>query len=200
MPNPFGIPLHIHTLTRRVSEGERIMMKWILTLLLLGFVGCGKNEAVRPVGNYPNQGPINQAPPPPVNNGGGYYPYNQPPMQEPPPYFNPNMPPQMPPQFYPWLPVYNYFQSQPVTINVWVNIWSGWQNYSRQNGCDMYDFKRFWYDYCPQYLPQQYQPTYQYFDQNYYYWMNQNTQFAPNCDASYFWANYSYDDCESCYY
>ncbi len=191
------------------------MMKWILTLSLLVFASCGKNEAVRPVGNYPNQGPgynyppVNQAPPP--YNGGGYqptyYPYPQQQPQYPPPYFVPQMPPQMPPQFYPWLPVYNYFQSQPVTVNVWVNVWNGWQGYAQQRGYDRYDFTRFWYDYCPQHLPQQYMPAYQQIDQSYYYWMNQNTYFDPSCDSSYFWANYNYmsyepiyNNCSSCGY
>lgn len=175
------------------------MMKWILTLSLLFFASCGKNEAIRPVGNYPNGSypPVTQAPPPTYPPQTNYYPPQQ--GGYPPPYFAPQMPPQMPPQFYPWLPMYQYFQQQPITINVWVNVWNGWQGYAQQRGYDRYDFTRFWFDYCPQNLPQQYLPVYYQMDQSYYYWMDQNTYFDPNCDADFFWANYSYNSCDYCY-
>ncbi len=178
-------------------------MKWILIISMLFFAACGKNEAVRPVGNYTPTYPqqtVPQAPPPMVGGGQGYPTNGN-------PYFVPNMPAQMPNQFYPWLPMYQYFQQQPQTVNIWINVWAGWQGYAQQRGYNRYDFNRFWFDYCPEYFPQQYYPVYQYFDQNVYYWMNQNTYLDPSCDASYFWANYSYmsyqpayDYCDSyCY-
>ena len=165
-----------------------------LALFLL-FVGCGKNDSIRPAGNVlppgyypPQQGPINQAPLPP---GGGYYP---PPPGGPqqPPYFNPQMPPGMPPQYYPWLPMDNYFRQTPQLTQVWVNVWINWQSYAQNRGYDVYNFPAFWREYCPQnWQSQQYVQLYQYFDQSCYSWVDYNTQFAPQVDPSYFWMNYN---------
>jgi hypothetical protein len=157
--------------------------QWLLAFLLI-FAACGKNDAVRSVGNsgpYP-QGPYPQAPynpgyPP--NGGGGYPP------------FNPQMPPGMPPQYTPFLPIDNYFRSQPQITNVYVNIiWPQWQQYANYYGYNPYDFNTFWYDYCPTtgYIDNS---VYQYYDNNYYWWANQGQGYCDyGCDPEYFWSYY----------
>lgn len=168
-------------------------VKWIIQFsflsLFLFFSACGKNDPIVPTGT---SGPYNpnyypQAPVPP---NGGYYPPPGGYQGGNPPYFNPTLPPGMPPQYTPWLPIDNYFRQNPQTVNVWVNIWVNWQNYAQYQGYDVYDFPRFWFDYCPSQLGgTQFAPVYNYFDQNVYYWVDYNTQFYCE-DPSYFWQYY----------
>lgn len=193
----------------------------LVAMLLASLVGCGKNDAVVPVGQLP---PPMQAPPPPNYNppayppgggggyppggGGGYYP---PPQQQPQPPmgFRPQLPPQMPPQYYPFLPIDNFMRQSPQMQQYWAYFWGQWQGYAQRRGVNPYDFTRFWFDYCPQQWGYgEFQQLYSYFDQNFYYWVTPQTYFSQNIDASYFWANCDaypypqqyYDLCDSgCY-
>lgn len=156
---------------------------------LLFFAACGKNEPVTATGpGYPYT-PYPQAPMPP--NGG----YQMPPNYTPTggggynPYFYPQLPPGMPNQYTPWLPIDNYFRQNPTTVNIWVNIWTNWQGYANYNGYSPYDFTKFWFDFCPQQYPQ-YQPMWNYFDTNVYWWVDPYSQINCQQDPSYFWQYY----------
>ncbi|MFM8270569.1 MAG: hypothetical protein ACKN9V_10305, partial [Pseudomonadota bacterium] len=100
----------------------------ILGILILLLVSCGKNEGIRTVGGglYP-QGPATPVggPNPSYPNfpggyggGGGFQPG----------YANPYGP-----RFYPWMPIYVYYQQVVYLQPVFVNLWSGWQNFAYAN-------------------------------------------------------------------
>lgn len=164
-----------------------------MPVLFVGFIGCGKNEAVRgvPTGGYPPVGQggpyYPQAPVPP--NGGYQLPPNYaPPTSGPNPYFYPQMPQGMPNQYTPWLPIDNYFRRYPQTTNIYINIMVDWNQYANYYGHNQYDFNRFWFDFCPTYYPQ-YQQVWNYFDQNVYWWTDYNTSYQ--CEDPYsFWSYY----------
>ena len=166
------------------SSGMILMLSFCLL-----FSACGKNEPI--ANNGTGTGSPYYYPQAPVPPNGGYYP---PPGGYPPGgngggYFNPQMPQGMPNQYTPWLPIDNYFRyrQQP---QAWVNIWMNWQYYAQYRGYNQYDFSGFWFDYCPNQLSgTQFQPVYNYFDTNVYYWIDYNTQFQCD-DPSYFWQNY----------
>lgn len=173
-----------------------VLFFWVLFLM-----GCGKNEAVRPIPITPPPpaNPPTQAPPP-MGGPGGYFPggYNpgyppgfQPPGMMPP--FRPQMPPGMPSQYYPFLPVDNYFRGQPQTMPYWNQVWRGWQGYAQDVGRSQFDFNTFWYDYCPQiWSGGQMAGVYNSIDINFYEWVSPNdTQFSPYADPGYFWSNYN---------
>jgi hypothetical protein len=192
------------------------MRKLIVVAIMILFSACGKNEAVRSVGNNPppnyppNQGPYNQAPMPP---NGGYYPppggggY---PAGGPPPYFQPVMPPQMPPQYTPFLPIDYYFRQRPQLVNVYVNIWNDWRTYANYYGYNQYDFNGFWFDYCQtNWVGGYYGDLYNYMNTNVYWWASPEVSYCDSgCDAGYFWQHYQGFDygnldntyCQECYY
>lgn len=133
-------------------------------------------------GYYPPGGSF----PPGGNPGGGF-----PPGVGGQPYaFQPQMPPSYPIQYYPFLPLYNYFQQNQQMQMYWAQFWAQWQQYAQMRGYQQYDFSRFWTDYCPQQWSQGgYDQVYGYFNQSFYYWVTPQTQFSYNVDPSTFWSN-----------
>lgn len=167
-----------------------------ILLVLLAIAACGKNDGLRTVPMGP--APMGMAPAP-----YGYSPYNPGYAPNPqygnPAYGNPYFTPggQVPngygQGFYPFMPIYNYMQSNPYTQNYWGGFWNGWQNYANQNGHNQYNFPAFWYDYCPQQWGgnQQWNNMYNYYNTNFYFWMTPQTQFQPSMSPNNFWQNYN---------
>ena len=188
-----------------------------LVFISVVLFGCGKNDFVPvgsvPVAPYPPQYqvplPPGQAPgqvppigpynptfpsspysPYPTYPGGGYYP-TQPSGYVPGQNFWPQVPTGMPVQYQPFLPIDNYFRRSPQMFSYWQKLWSSWVTYSNVWGINPMNFNRFWFDFCPQ----QWQGTsygdgfYQWFDQNFYYWMQPNTQVSVSVNGN-FWQNY----------
>jgi len=160
----------------------------LFALVVLALSACGKNTGLV-AGPYLGQAPApyGYAPAPQYGNpygGGAGYGNFYPQQQMPSGYSN---------QYYPFMPIHNYMQSNPQLQNYWSGYWGGWQNYANRNGYNQYDFNRFWYDYCPQQWgnSNEWANFYNYYDQNFYYWMTPSTQFSPSASPSYFWQNYS---------
>lgn len=170
------------------------MWKWFITAVIaFQLVGCGKNEAIRTAG-----GPF-PAPGAPTMGG----PYGPGPMSPPPAPFYPYggggggfgngnfypgaMPMGYGPQFYPWMPIYVFYQQNVILQPVFITMWSGWQNYAYLNRIPVYDFTLFWYSYCPQVMSPQ---LYQYFGNQFYPWMTPTTYFSPTYSPQVFWQNY----------
>jgi len=153
-----------------------------LLALFVIFTACGKNDPVRTVGGNPRI--------PPPQQGPGLPP------------FQPTMPPGYPPQYTPFLPVDNYMRMNPVRHQYWIQIWHEWRVYAVVNQCDVYDFPRFWYDFCQERMYGDMAPVYQYFDQNFYPWMSPDTQFYPDLEPNTFWSGYegypNYPDWDGC--
>jgi len=174
-------------------------LRFVVLLQFIFYVGCGKNEAVRPVGYYPS-GPSNpydkpyypqQAPPPPGGNflPPPYGPYN------PGGFFHPGPgPANHPTDFYPFLPLYQYMNRNPFLTDHWNSLWNEWRYYSYRQGCGAYDFGCFWFDYCPSRGSgrQTFDPIYRYFDNNVYFWVTVDTEFLPNMNPTYFWEDYDW--------
>ncbi len=158
-------------------------MKLLCLVVILFLSSCGKNENFIPVGNFPH--------PPTVSS-----PYS------PGPYFYPQMPNGYPPQYYPYLPVHNYFNQNPMLSGYWQQYWNNWVNYCGYYQCNPYNFSLFWYDYCPrQWRNTDMWNLYLFLDSNFYYWMQPDTVFIELEDPSVFWQNYygySYY-CDFCY-
>ena len=167
----------------------------LLALALLVVVGCGKNDAFVPLS------PLGYAPPPAQFPNPGGYPGGYPGGGYSGGYFTPQMPGGYPNQYYPFLPVHNYFQSNPQLQNYWGGFWNQWQNYANYHQYNQYDFNRFWFEYCPQAWGQgSYANLYGYFNQNVYHWATPQTQFNPSADPNYFWQHYdgySYSNLDS---
>ena len=202
-------------------------MRSILVLVALSIlVACGKNDGVNGGGYQPvpvppaGGGPIPQAPPPPGGGyypppgyGGGYsggYPGGYPggsPGYGPSSYFYPQMPTGYPSRYTPFVPIDNYMRRYPTTQHYWNNIWNGWVDYSYQYGYDTYDFNTFWFDYCPQGMNgTPFQPIYNNFDSQVYFWADYNTQYSNNMTVDFFWQNYDWmpysnfdNSCSICY-
>lgn len=168
-------------------------------VLLSLLSACGKNDGFYSLGNgaWP-YGQVARPVPPqaPLPTGYGsstsYYP---PPMSYPqgapmpPPVFSPQLPPAMPVQFIPFIPVYQYvmvYQPQ-----IWVPLWTQWQQYAQIQHINMYDFGAFWYGYCPSMCGQAFQPAYPYLNNTFYSWMAPGMNFSTVIDPVYFWGNYS---------
>ena len=180
-------------------------MRLLKSALIISFliISCGKNDAITPTGvtpQYPQNTPNYQQAPAPQGyypqQGGGNYGPNQ---------FVPQMPSGYSQGYYPFLPVYQYMQNRPQYQNFWNQTWYGWQSYANSNGYNQNDFNTFWFDYCPQQWGNSGQSQlYQYFDQNFYWWVTPETQFPSSVDAGYYWQNYTgyqYDYCNTgfCY-
>jgi hypothetical protein len=165
------------------------MLRFFLAAsVFLVFTGCGKNE-IGINGRVPGyqSGPITQAPLP-------SQPYNYPPQTSgyPPSAFSPQIPAGMPPQFYPWLPMYHYFYSQPQMSYVWGNIWSQWILYANNCSCGIYNFPMFWTVYFPVYWNYgPYIPFYNYMSASFYPWMISGVVLPPVIEPAFFWANYT---------
>ncbi|NBX91829.1 MAG: hypothetical protein EB078_08440 [Proteobacteria bacterium] len=164
--------------------------KTIIALSLLFLVGCGKNDPITTAGRYP-YGPSVPAPSPTYPGfpggygGGGGYPGTGYPGGG---YFQPNYPASYGPGFYPWAPIYGFYQQNVVLQPVFVVLWSGWQNYCNQYRVPIYDFTTFWYNYSPQVMSPQ---LYGYFANQFYPWMNPYATFSPYSAPEVFWQNYS---------
>lgn len=164
-------------------------MMWKRTILILSLLllpQCGKNDGIRTSGIYPGGYPSGSSPmtPPPAPNypyGGGYsYGGSG--------YFQPGYPAAYGPQFYPWMPIYVFYQQTVVLQPVFITLWTGWQNYAYMNSIPLYDFTTFWYNYCPQAMSPQ---LYSYFSTNFYPWITPVTYFSPQYTPQVFWQNYS---------
>jgi hypothetical protein len=159
---------------------------FLAALVFLFFTGCGKNEiGVNGMAPGYQSGPITQAPLP----SQPYYPPQNPGYSS--PMFNPQIPAGMPPQFYPWMPMYNYFYSQPQISYLWGNIWSNWLLYANNMGCGIYNFPVFWTLYFPvvwNYGP--YVTFYQYMSTSFYPWMYSGIILPVVVEPAFFWANY----------
>ena len=174
-------------------------MAWRVTIILaitFLLMSCGKNDGIRTAGGglYP-QGPSMPALPPasPGNYypgygggyGGGYGPgmggYGAGNFQ--PGYYNPYGT-----QFYPWMPIYVYYQQVVYLQPSFIILWTGWQNFALVNQIPVYDFTQFWYNYCPQVMPTQ---LYNHFANTFYPWMTPSTVFYPSYSPQTFWQNYS---------
>jgi len=171
-----------------------MVWKKVIIVSFLGLlVGCGKNDGIRTAGGgfYPTPnpyGPSNgpvlppSAPNYPYPPYGGGYPYGGG------GYFQPSFPMGYGNQFYPWMPIYVFYQQTVVLQPVFINIWTGWQNYAYLNRLPVYDFTSFWYQYCPQVMSPQ---LYLYFSDSFYPWMTPTTYFSPQYTPQVFWQNYS---------
>jgi len=160
-------------------------MRWITILLVLEFTSsCGKNDGFRVAGpgvgpalpgpSMPMLPPSNPAPYPyPSYGNGGFQPY---------------YPSSYGPRFYPWAPIYNFYQQNIYLQPVFVVLWSGWQNYALVNRVPVYDFTQFWYSYCPQVMSP---GLYQYFSTTFYPWMTPTQVFSPAYTPQVFWQNYT---------
>ena len=118
-------------------------MKRLLLVVALLIVSCGKNDGVRPTG----PGFIPPVAPPPQfvptgGAGGGGFPGTG--------GYQPQMPQGYPNRYYPFLPVDNYFRQNQQLQLYWQQLWSRWQMYAQQRQIEIYNFYRFWYEYCPQ--------------------------------------------------
>ena len=170
---------------------------FFIAIVFVFFAACGKNDGVYPAGSlgyspYGPGGPV-QAPPPPAGSfappvGGTYPPYA----------FNPQMPPGYPPQYTPFLPIDNYYNSNPQLQPMWPQIWSGWLSYAGNQGYGPYDIGPFYTQYFPQV------GNASQFGSFYNNWVTpQTTCSSCSTDPSTFWAayiGYSFSSCDSCSY
>lgn len=178
--------------TRSIRERWFCMVMWKRTIwftVAFLLLSCGKNDGIRTAGGgYYPQGPTMpmsgpQFPPsnPYPNYPGGYGPggggYFQP------GYYNPYGP-----QFYPWMPIYVYYQQVVYLQPVFITLWTGWQNFAYANQISVYDFPQFWYNYCPQAMSPQ---LYNYFSNTFYPWMTPTIVLYPSYSPQTFWQNYS---------
>lgn len=164
-----------------------------LIVVAVGFflLSCGKNDSIRTAGGgyYPS-GPSQPVLPPPgptepyypAPSYGGYPGYPGGGM------FQPGFSQPYGPRFYPWMPIYVYYQQVVYLQPVFITLWTGWQNFAVANQIPVYDFTQFWYNYCPQVMPTQ---LYTYFSNNFYPWMTPTTAFYPYYSPQTFWQNYS---------
>lgn len=190
-------------------------MNWkhtIVAIVLVVISGCGKNDGFRtsaPIGSPSPSYPSNPFSPSggssPYypgsygggNPGGGYYGGGYPGGG----YFQPSYPSGYGQGFYPWAPIYGYYQQSVALQPVFVVLWNGWQNYCNQNQVSLNDFTTFWYVYSPQVISPQ---LYNYFGNTFYPWMTPSTTFSPSYTPQVFWQNYSglpysYSSCSVCY-
>lgn len=173
------------------------MWKWFITaVVVFQLVGCGKNEAIRTAGGpLPSPGVPTNGGPYPSNPYGPYSPMTPPAAPFYPyggggfgnGYFQPGMPMGYGPQFYPWMPIYVFYQQNVILQPIFITMWSGWQNYAYLNRIPVYDFTVFWYTYCPQVMSPQ---LYQYFGNQFYNWMTPTAYFSPSYSPQLFWQNY----------
>jgi len=171
---------------REYRLAEFMWMRMFAIVVLVGvFSGCAKNDGIRVGG--PGLGPVTPGPSAPMlppSNPAPSYPY--------PAYGGGNFQPYFPmnygPRFYPWAPIYNFYQQYVFLQPVFVVLWSGWQNFALVNQIPVYDFTQFWYNYCPQTMSP---VLYQYFSNTFYPWMTPTTVFAPSYSPQVFWQNYS---------
>lgn len=166
-------------------------------------VACGKNDGIRRAGGgvYPvNPGgydPYLPQDPFPNNPGGGtgFYPPSGSPGYGGPGggfgggggTFQPYSPSGFGSGFYPWMPIYGYYQQNVALQPAFIVLWNGWQNYACANQIPVYDFTAFWYSYCPQVMSSQ---LYQYFSQAFYPWMTPRTVLYTTVNPQQFWQNY----------
>jgi hypothetical protein len=206
--------------------GWKMIKRFLITLmgaLALSLVGCGKNELIYPIAPQPYQ-PITQAPPPGYGYpGSGYpgygtpgYPYGTPGYGTPgygspgypyggyPGGFQPSMPGGYPSAYTPFLPIDNFMRQNPQTAGYWPGFWNQWRQHCQYQGCNPYDFNKFWFDYCPQYWNHgAYLQLYVYLDQNFYFWMSPNTRFSQQLNPQNFWnyyQGYNYGNVWDLYY
>jgi hypothetical protein len=105
--------------------------------------------------------------------------------------FTPVLPPGMPSQFYPFLPVYSYFNQNPSLQGYWSGMWNQWLQYAYVNGYDQFNFIPFWYDFCPTVLATgALSEVYSFFNYNVYGWMNPQMVFPPSVSPAVFWQYY----------
>lgn len=115
---------------------------WVAGLLCL--LGCGKSDFYSDGSGYYNQSPYFGAQGPIVPPTGAY------------PQINPQLPQGYPQQYQPFAPMYNYFQQSPQMSAYYQNLWQQWQVYAQQRQVNVYSFPTFWYQFCPQQVPQQF--------------------------------------------
>lgn len=178
------------------------MSRWFLVAMVslaALTAGCGKNDAVRAVGTIPTDPIIVNPPVPPTGPV-------QPPSNPGPGTFNPGqVPPNYGNQFYPFMPVYQYFQANYQMQQYWYQLWASWQYYAQYYRYNQYDFRYFWLEYCPQVMPTQ---TYNTFDYYFYQNVTYQSSFNQSYSSSSYWQNYSGFDfynmpgysCYDCYY
>ncbi|NBX83468.1 hypothetical protein EBQ90_10360 [bacterium] len=172
-------------------------MKWMrISLILVSIVlaSCGKNDGIRTAGvggPYPSPmgpsapyptGPTGYGPNPGYFPSGGFSGYPMGGM------FQPYLPAGYPAQFYPWVPIYWYFQQYVYLQPVFMTIWNGWQTYAFIQQIPVYSFSQFWFSYLPQVISPQ---LYQYFSSQFYPWMNPNLVFPASYSPQMFWQNYN---------
>lgn len=187
-------------------KGRKQSILFLQAILVLSIVitACGKNDGIRTAGggSYPvNPGgydpylPQDPGLSPFPNNpggGGGFYPpttgggyggggWGGPGT------FQPYFPSGYGTGFYPWMPIYGYYQQNVSLQPAFVVLWTGWENYACANQIPVYDFTAFWYNYCPQVMSTQ---LYQYFNQNFYPWMTPRTVLYTSVNPQVFWQNY----------
>jgi len=179
-----------------MCSGYHKLKVFSLGLLGLLFIvtGCGKNDGIRTAGGYysPQSPSVN-----PPGGGGFPGPITSNPFPSNPSFnggfggggtFQPYLPSGFGNGFYPWMPIYGYYQQNVNLRPVFVALWNGWQNYACANHVSVYDFTAFWYNYCPQVMSQ---PLYQYFSSQFYPWMTPSAVFYTSVNPQIFWQNYS---------
>jgi len=169
------------------------------TVFLMGLSACEKNDGIRTAGGgYLPPAPIGNNPYPSPGTGpiSNPFPNNPPGGGFSPPYggnfggggtFQPSFPSGFGTGFYPWMPIYGYYQQNVVLRPVFISLWNGWQSYAVSQQLPVYDFTSFWYNYCPQVMSPQ---VYQYFSNNFYPWMTPSSVFYTSTNPQLFWQNY----------
>jgi hypothetical protein len=162
-----------------------LITSFLAVPLFLFFAGCGQQQPFQPIGiaPAPNASYVPSGVPyagaGPYGNAGGNG------------YFNPQLPGAYPQQFYPFLPVYYFFQQNPQLQQYWSGFWQQWIQYAYASGVSQYNFQAFWYGYAQSaWGSGSYSSLYGYFNYNVYGWMNQSTVLPPQVNPQVFWQNY----------
>lgn len=205
----FAALLFVMTTVTGNSIFSSLVLRLPLFFLVIFLAACGKNDSIRTSGGYypsypsypggggtqlPNYTPLpdNSGLPysPPMGNGpyAGGWPYSGGAGgMVPGGTFQPYAPTGYGSGFYPWMPIYGYYQQSAGLQPVFISLWNGWQDYACANQLSVYDFTQFWYSYCPQVMSSQ---LYRYFSNQFYPWMTPHTVFSSSMSPQVFWQNY----------